>query len=97
MAETGAGAPQVVWGQFVDAGASRGGGDNIPQHFGRHAFPQTRPALLIARDTGPLRDGRRACPLVDVALHRAGNGDRAHVSAHADQIGNHPVLFALLN
>jgi hypothetical protein len=53
MAETGAGAPQVVRGQLVDPGASRCRADHIPQHLGDIPSLQTRPALLIARNTGP--------------------------------------------
>jgi len=34
VAETGAGAPQIVWGQFVDARASRGSADDVPKHLG---------------------------------------------------------------
>ena len=35
VAETGAGAPQVVRRQLVDAGASRSGADDIPEHLRR--------------------------------------------------------------
>src|SRR5439155_7989416 len=97
MAETGAGTPQVVWGQLVDAGATRGRADNIPEHLGRHAVSPDTPGLVDRAEHWAVRDGRRGCPRVDVALHPGGNGNRAHVSALADQIGNHPVLFALLN
>jgi len=44
-----------------------------------------------------MRDRRGGHPRVDFALHPRGNGDGAHVSTLADQIGDHPVLFALLD
>ena len=34
VAQTGAGSPQIVRCELVNAGASRRGGDNIPEHFG---------------------------------------------------------------
>ena len=34
VAQTGTGSPQIVRCELVNAGASRRGGDNIPEHFG---------------------------------------------------------------
>ena len=53
VAEAGAGAPQVVRGQLVHAGACRAARTTSHSTFGDMPSPQTRPALLIARNTGP--------------------------------------------
>ena len=64
VAEAGAGAPQVVRGQLVDAGACSRGADHIPRTFGDMPSPETRPALLIARNTGP-------CVTPAAAVHKS--------------------------
>ena len=46
VTEACAGAPQIVWGKLVDARASRGGADDIPKHFGRHAASPDVPSLV---------------------------------------------------
>src|SRR5918994_1133052 len=53
VAQTGAGASQVVRRQFGDA--SRGGRRpyDVPGNLRRHPLPQTRPTLLMARNTVP--------------------------------------------
>src|SRR5262245_43756389 len=63
----------------------------------RHAISQTRPALLIARNTRPCVMAAGGSPCVDVALHPGRDGNGSHVSALADQIRDHPMLLALLN
>ena len=59
--------------------------------------PQTRPALLIARNTGLCVMAAATGHASTVLFTQVGNGDGAHVSALADQIGNHAVLVALLD
>ena len=59
--------------------------------------PQTGPALLIARNTGLCVMAAATGHASTVLFTQVGNGDGAHVSALADQIGNHAVLVALLD
>ena len=53
MAQSRARAPQVVWSEFLDTGTCRRRPDDIPEPFGDIPSPQIRPALLMARNTGP--------------------------------------------
>ena len=59
VAQTGASAPQVVRGQLVDPGASRGGADNVPQHLGRPAVSPDTPVLVDCPEHRAVCDGRR--------------------------------------
>jgi hypothetical protein len=97
MTETGARASQVVGRQLVDAGASRSGAHDIPEHLRRHAVAPDSASLVDRAEHWAVRDGRRGDPRVDMVLHPRGDGHRSHVSAFADEIRNHPVLLALLN
>jgi hypothetical protein len=97
VAETGTGTAKVVRGKLLDAGASRRGADDVPEHLRRHAVAPDTPGLVDCAEHRPVRDGRRSGPRVNVPLNPRGDGDRAYVSALPDQVCDDPVLFALLN
>ena len=69
VAETGAGAPQVVRGQLLDPGASRRGADDIPEHLGSAVSPNA-PGLVDCSEHRAVRNGRSRRPRVrrDLAL-----------------------------
>jgi hypothetical protein len=58
VAETGTGTAKVVRGKLLDAGASRRGADDVPEHLRRHAVAPDTPGLVDCAEHRPVRDGR---------------------------------------
>ncbi len=59
--------------------------------------PHTSPPLLIARKNTALADVGRIGPLVDGHLDPSGNRHGSNVTTLADQIGDDPMILALLH
>ena len=97
VAQSSTGASQIVRGQIIDAG---GGGrifrTTSHRTFAVIPFPQTRPTLLMARHR-TVGDADHRGPCVDGVLDPRGHGDGADVPTLTDEIGDDPVLLALLN
>ena len=97
MTQSGACPPQVVRRQLVDAGVGRRRADDIPQHLGRHAISPHPPGLVDGTEDWAMGNPSRGRPRVDSRLHPGWDRDGSHVSALADQIGDHPVVLAPLD
>jgi hypothetical protein len=85
-AEAGASAPQVVWGQLVDAGASRRRAHDSAT-LGDMPSHQTRAALLIARRTAPCAMAAAAVHASTALFTHVWDRDGSHMSTLAGEIG----------
>jgi len=77
MAQTSAGATQVIWSEALDSGASSSTLDDVPDGFGRDSFAPYNSVLVYATENvsasdvrvcGPIIEGRLGCAQRYVAL-----------------------------
>src|SRR5262245_49187964 len=97
MAQSRARAPKIVRRQLVDVGAGSGSADDIPQYLRRHPIAPDAPYSVDGAEHDAVRDSRGDRPFVDRGFHPGRNRHRAHMPTLANQVGNHPAVFALLN
>ena len=96
MAQPGAGAPEIVRGQLLDAGVLGRRLHYVPDDPRRHAITPHAAGLLIARNARPCVKPKAVVQASRLALTQWGTGT-VRTSGFAQQISDDPVLVALLD
>lgn len=97
VAQPGAGAPEIVRRELLDAGAPGRGLHHVPDDFRRHPISPHAAGLVDRAKRPPLREAGRRCPGVKAGLDPVRYWDGPDVAGLAQQISDDPVLIALLD
>lgn len=97
MTQSGTRAPKIVRRQLVDARASRRRPNDVPHDPGGHPIAPDPTDLVDRAEYASVRNCGRGRPAIDGHLHPGRDGNGPYVSAFAHQVGNDPVILALLN
>jgi hypothetical protein len=97
VAQPGAGAPEIVRGQLLDAGVPGRRLHHVPDDFRRHALTPHATGLVGRAKRSPLCEAGGRRPVVKAGLDPVRHRDGPDVAGLAQQISDDPMLFALLD
>jgi hypothetical protein len=97
MTQLRTGPPQIVRCNMLQARSLTAGLDYVPHNILRHPFPPYLSRPGDGSKDSSLRNSGSDRPLIERSLDPFWNGDRADVSALADQVHHRPVPLAHLD
>src|SRR5690349_11594050 len=97
MTEPRACTPEIMRGQFREAGTSREFTYYRPYDLLSYAGSPNGPGLANASKQPPAFDFRNVCPLVNHGFYPGWDGDSSDMTSLANQIDNRPAFLPLLD